>query len=106
MLLTLRPRAFQKSSRSSSVVQGSRSEVVRVTLLSIDDERTLDMKLAGQIAVITGAGRNIGKAIANLFAAEGAKIAVVEMHEGRGQAVVDAINGAGHEAMLVLCDVS
>ena len=64
------------------------------------------MKLQGQVAVITGAGRNIGKAMAKLFAAEGAKIAVVEMHEGRGQAVVDEIHKAGHEAMLALCDVS
>ena len=64
------------------------------------------MKLQGQIAIITGAGRNIGKAIAQLFASEGAKIAVVEMHQGRGQAVVDEINQAGGEAMLMLCDVS
>jgi NAD(P)-dependent dehydrogenase (short-subunit alcohol dehydrogenase family) len=64
------------------------------------------MKLQGQVAVITGAGRNIGKAMAKLFAAEGAKIAVVEMHEGRCQAVVDEIRKAGHEAMLALCDVS
>ena len=63
------------------------------------------MKLDGQIALITGAGRNIGKAMAKLFAAEGAKIAVAEMHEGRGQAVVDEINKSG-EAMLVLGDVS
>ncbi len=64
------------------------------------------MKLKDQVAVITGAGRNIGKAIATLFASQGAKIAVVEMHEGRGQAVVNEIEEAGHEAMLVLCDVS
>ncbi len=63
------------------------------------------MKLQQQVAVITGAGRNIGKAMAKLFAAEGAKIAVVELHEARGQAVVDEINKAGHKAMLVLCDV-
>ncbi|MGE5306443.1 MAG: SDR family NAD(P)-dependent oxidoreductase [Alphaproteobacteria bacterium] len=63
------------------------------------------MKLQQQVAVITGAGRNIGKAMAKLFASEGAKIAVVEMHEGRGQSVVDEINKSGHEAMLVLCDV-
>jgi NAD(P)-dependent dehydrogenase (short-subunit alcohol dehydrogenase family) len=44
------------------------------------------MKLQGQVAVITGAGRNIGKAMAKLFAAEGAKIGVIEMLEGRGQA--------------------
>jgi NAD(P)-dependent dehydrogenase (short-subunit alcohol dehydrogenase family) len=63
------------------------------------------MKLQQQVAVITGAGRNIGKAMAKLFSSEGAKIAVVEMHEGRGQSVVDEINKSGHEAMLVLCDV-
>ena len=64
------------------------------------------MKLKGQVAVITGAGRNIGKAMAILFAAEGAKIAVAEMHEGRGQAVVDEINRSGGQAALVLGDVS
>jgi NAD(P)-dependent dehydrogenase (short-subunit alcohol dehydrogenase family) len=64
------------------------------------------MKLNSQVAVITGAGRNIGKAIAKLFAFEGAKIAVVEMHQGRGDAVVNEINQSGGEAMLVLADVA
>ena len=64
------------------------------------------MKLKGQVAVVTGAGRNIGKAMAKLFASEGAKLAVAEMHQGRGQAVVDEIIKAGGEAMVVLCDVS
>jgi NAD(P)-dependent dehydrogenase (short-subunit alcohol dehydrogenase family) len=64
------------------------------------------MKLPGQVALITGAGRNIGKAMAKLFASEGAKIAVAEVHEGRGQAVVDEIYNSGHEAVLVLGDVS
>ena len=64
------------------------------------------MKLRGQVAIITGAGRNIGKAMAKLFAAEGAKIVVAEMHEARGQAVAAEITKAGGEAMVVLCDVS
>jgi NAD(P)-dependent dehydrogenase (short-subunit alcohol dehydrogenase family) len=64
------------------------------------------VKLRGQVAIITGAGRNIGKAMAKLFATEGAKIAVAEMHQGRGQSVVDEINKSGQEAMLVLCDVA
>src|SRR3972149_8015750 len=64
------------------------------------------MKIKGQVAIITGAGRNIGRGRAKLFAPEGASIAVAEMHEGRGQAVVDEINKAGQEAMLVLGDVS
>jgi NAD(P)-dependent dehydrogenase (short-subunit alcohol dehydrogenase family) len=64
------------------------------------------LKLKDQVAVITGAGRNIGKAMAKLFAAEGANIAVAETHEGRGRAVVDEISASGGEAMLALCDVS
>jgi NAD(P)-dependent dehydrogenase (short-subunit alcohol dehydrogenase family) len=64
------------------------------------------MKLKDQVAVITGAGRNIGKATAKLFASEGARVAVVETHQGRGQSVVDEISKAGEDAMLVLCDVS
>jgi len=64
------------------------------------------MKLKDQVAVITGAGRNIGKAMAKLFASEGAKIVVAEMHEGRGQSVVDDINKSGGQAALVLGDVS
>src|SRR5258706_9708935 len=66
----------------------------------------IGMKLKGQVALITGAGRNIGKSMAKLFAAEGAKIVVAEMHQGRGQAVVDEINQSGGEAALVTGDVS
>jgi NAD(P)-dependent dehydrogenase (short-subunit alcohol dehydrogenase family) len=58
------------------------------------------------VALITGAGRNIGKAMAKLFASEGAKIIVAEMHEGRGQAVVDEITKSGGQAALVLGDVA
>jgi len=64
------------------------------------------MKLKDRVALITGAGRNIGKAMAKLFASEGAKIVVAEMHEGRGQGVVDEINKSGGQAALVLGDVS
>ena len=64
------------------------------------------MKLKDKVAVVTGAGRNIGESIVKLFAAEGAKIGVVDMDEERGQRVVDEIKKSGHEAVLAICDVS
>jgi NAD(P)-dependent dehydrogenase (short-subunit alcohol dehydrogenase family) len=64
------------------------------------------MKLKDKVAIITGAGRNIGKEIARVFAQEGAKIAVVESHQGRGEAVVRELRQAGHAALLSHCDIS
>lgn len=64
------------------------------------------MKLEGQVAVVTGAGRNIGEEIAKLLAAEGAKVAVVDVDPGRGERVTDEIKKMGHEALLVIADVS
>ena len=64
------------------------------------------MKLKDQVAVVTGAGRNIGEEIAKLFAAEGAKVAVVDIDRPRGERVVAAIKGSGGEAELFTADVS
>jgi 3-oxoacyl-[acyl-carrier protein] reductase len=64
------------------------------------------MKLKDQVAIVTGAGRNIGEEIARLFAAEGATVAVFEMDSSRGQRTVDAIIKAGGKAALFLADVS
>ena len=64
------------------------------------------MKLAGKSAIVTGAGRNIGEEIAKLFAKEGAKVAVVDMDEGRANAVADMIKADGGDAVAVVCDVA
>jgi NAD(P)-dependent dehydrogenase (short-subunit alcohol dehydrogenase family) len=64
------------------------------------------MKLKGQVAIVTGAGRNIGEDVARLFAAEGARVAVVDLDRARGQHTVDAIKAAGGEAELYVTDVS
>jgi NAD(P)-dependent dehydrogenase (short-subunit alcohol dehydrogenase family) len=50
------------------------------------------MRLANRIAIVTGAGRNIGEAIAHRLAAEGARVAVVDRDSAAAQAVAEAIN--------------
>src|SRR6202030_923553 len=42
------------------------------------------MKLSNQVAIVTGAGRNIGEEISKTLAAEGAKVAVLDLDKGRG----------------------
>ena len=48
--------------------------------------------LQDKIAVVTGAGRGIGRAIAHRFAAEGAKVAVLSFSEANSQKVADELN--------------
>ncbi len=64
------------------------------------------MKLENQVAIVTGAGRNIGEEIAKLFATEGAKVALVDLDRARGERVVRAIEAQGGEAAIFVADVS
>jgi NAD(P)-dependent dehydrogenase (short-subunit alcohol dehydrogenase family) len=63
------------------------------------------MKLTNKVAVVTGAGRNIGEEIAKLFASEGTATAVVDLDPARGQKVAADIVAAGGEARSFVCDV-
>jgi len=64
------------------------------------------MKLKDQVAIVTGAGRNIGEEIARVLAANGARVAVVDMDPGRGGKVADTIVKGGGEAAAFVADVS
>jgi NAD(P)-dependent dehydrogenase (short-subunit alcohol dehydrogenase family) len=64
-------------------------------------------RLDGRVAVITGSGRNIGRAVAESFAAAGAKV-LVNGHKDRAavEAVVRGIRERGGEALAVMADVA
>ena len=64
------------------------------------------MKLDGQVAVITGAGRGIGRAIALAYAREGAKLALAARSESELEEAVAAVSELGVEAIAVPTDVT
>jgi len=64
------------------------------------------MRFAGQTAVVTGAGRGMGRAIALALAAEGAAVVVAEVDAALGAAVVEEIRAGGGRALAVTVDIS
>lgn len=64
------------------------------------------MELQGRVAIVTGAGKGIGRASALALAQAGAKVAVVDLDEMAGQAVCDEIRSSGSEALFLKVDVS
>jgi len=64
------------------------------------------MRLQGKLAVITGGASGIGRAAVELFAREGARVAVVDIHRERLQEVVERVRAAGGEAYPVVADLS
>ena len=64
------------------------------------------MRLEGKVAIVTGATAGMGRAAAELFAEEGAKVVMCGRREEMGQEIVELIKGRGGEATFVTADVS
>jgi NAD(P)-dependent dehydrogenase (short-subunit alcohol dehydrogenase family) len=63
-------------------------------------------KLSGRVAVITGAGSGIGRAAADLFAREGAEVALVDLNAQAAKDATEQITAAGGRALAVGADVA
>jgi NAD(P)-dependent dehydrogenase (short-subunit alcohol dehydrogenase family) len=64
------------------------------------------MELEGKIALVTGAGRGMGKAIALTFAREGADVAVNDINLDNAEATASEVRALGRRSMAIRADVS
>lgn len=63
-------------------------------------------KLENKTAIVTGAASGMGKAIAILFAKEGAKVVLADLVQADAELVAEEIREHGGKAMAIACDVS
>jgi NAD(P)-dependent dehydrogenase (short-subunit alcohol dehydrogenase family) len=64
------------------------------------------MKLDGRVALITGAGSGLGRHSSQLFAAQGAKIAIVDIDGDRAEQTLKLVEQAGGDAIAITADVA
>ena len=74
--------------------------------MSDEPSRRIQVDLSGQTALVTGASRGIGKAIALALGKAGAKVACIARNEEKLRETADAISSGGGTAVVYACDVT
>jgi 3-oxoacyl-[acyl-carrier protein] reductase len=64
------------------------------------------MKLVDRVAIVTGAGQGIGKAIAGRLASDGAKVLIADVDPAAAEATASGLREQHHPALAVACDVA
>jgi NAD(P)-dependent dehydrogenase (short-subunit alcohol dehydrogenase family) len=64
------------------------------------------MKLKDKVAIVTGAGKGIGRGIAKVFVREGARVVLVDWDEEAGEKTSEEIRRSGGDGFFMKCDVS
>lgn len=64
------------------------------------------MKLKNKVSIVTGAGRGMGKAVAELFAEEGSWVVLADINEKLGRNTSERINNSGWKSIFIRTDVS
>ena len=64
------------------------------------------MRFKSKVVIVTGAARGIGKAIAESFGKEGAKVVIADMRDDEGKNTASSINKLGSESIFIRTDVS
>jgi len=74
--------------------------------LRLDIEEENGMKLEGKVAIVTGGGQGIGRAIAFALAEQGANVVIADINIEAANTATDEIKGAGYKAVAIKVDIS